>query len=85
VERPEEFSAWLLRNNSGWDLERVRQAMHDGPDNVRVNLASPIPVLIVYQTAVAKEDGDVRFFDDIYQHDAELKEELAKGYPYPSK
>ena len=83
VQEPARLAAWLLRNTPGWDLERVEHAMHQGRDNVRVNLASPIPVMIVYITAVAEENGDVHFFHDIYLHDAWLEEQLAKGYPYP--
>ena len=83
AQEPARLAAWLLRNTPGWDLERVEHAMHEGRDNVRVNLASPIPVMIVYITAVAEENGDVHFFHDIYGHDASLEEELAKGYPYP--
>jgi murein L,D-transpeptidase YcbB/YkuD len=80
VQDPAKLAAWLLRNTPGWDLERVQYAMHKGKDNVRVNLAAPVPVLIVYVTAVVEEDGEVYFFQDIYGHDAELKEELAKAY-----
>jgi hypothetical protein len=47
------------------------------------NLAHPIPVLIVYATVVAPEDGLVYFCDDIYRHDAALDQVLAKGYPDP--
>ena len=83
AQEPAKLAAWVLRNTPGWDLERVEKAMHEGRDNFRVNLAAPIPVLIVYVTAVVEENGDVHFFDDIYGHDATLKEELAKGYPYP--
>jgi murein L,D-transpeptidase YcbB/YkuD len=83
AQEPAELAAWVLRNNPGWNLERVEKAMHDGPNNVQVNLASPIPVLIAYQTAVVEENGEIHFFRDIYGHDATLEEELAKGYPYP--
>jgi len=83
AQAPAKLAAWVLRNTPGWDLERVEKAMHEGRDNFRVNLAATIPVLIVYVTAVVEENGDVHFFDDIYGHDATLKEELAKGYPYP--
>jgi murein L,D-transpeptidase YcbB/YkuD len=55
--------------------------MQEGQDNVQVNLAKPIPVLILYGTAVAEEDGSVHFFDDLYGHDAELLALLGKGYP----
>jgi murein L,D-transpeptidase YcbB/YkuD len=82
VEKPDEMAAWALRNNQNWTLESVRKAMQQGEDNVQVNLAKPIPVLILYGTAVAEEDGSVHFFDDLYGHDAELKALLGKGYPY---
>ncbi len=82
VEKPAELAAWVLRNNSGWDLQQVESAMHTGRDNLRVNLASPIPVMVVYQTAAVEDNGEVHFFHDIYLHDATLEQELAKGYPY---
>jgi len=55
----------------------------NGRPNQQVDLAHPIPVLIVYGTAVVTEDGIVHFYDDIYGHDAALEKVLAKGYPYP--
>ena len=83
VEKPAELAAWALRNNPGWTLERVLQGMQSGKDDVTVNLVKPVPVFIVYGTALAYENGDVHFSDDIYGHDAKLAAVLAKGYPYP--
>ena len=40
---------------------------------------------IVYATSAAREDGTIRFFDDIYGHDRTLTKLLAQGYPYPVK
>jgi hypothetical protein len=40
-------------------------------------------VLIIYSTAVVEPDGEVRFFQDIYDDDAALKKVLAAGYPFP--
>jgi murein L,D-transpeptidase YcbB/YkuD len=82
VEKPAELAAWVLRNNPGWDLERVRATMHGDKDNFQVNLTTRIPVLIVYGTAAVNEENQVRFFDDIYGYDAELEKALAAGYPY---
>jgi hypothetical protein len=48
----------------------------------QVSLAKRVPVFIVYGTALAYENGDVHFSDDIYGHDAKLAVALAKGYPY---
>ena len=83
VEKPAELGAWALRNNPGWTLERVQQGMQSGPDNQTVTLAKKVPVFIVYGTAVAYENDEVHFYDDIYGHDAKLAAALAKGYPYP--
>jgi murein L,D-transpeptidase YcbB/YkuD len=82
VERPEDLVAWVLRNNPGWDLERVKATMNGEKNNLQVNLATRIPVLIVYGTATVNEENQIRFFDDIYGYDAELEKALAAGYPY---
>jgi murein L,D-transpeptidase YcbB/YkuD len=55
----------------------------NGSETLKVNLTHPIPVLIVYLTAIVLEDGVVHFFDDIYGHDGAVRQALAKGYPYP--
>jgi murein L,D-transpeptidase YcbB/YkuD len=83
VEKPAELTAWVLRNNSGWSVSRVKQAMEQASDNVTVTLTQRVPVFIVYATALAYENGEVHFYDDIYGHDAKLAQVLSKGYPYP--
>lgn len=83
VQHPAELAQWLLRDKNEWMLDRVEHAMHEGRDNFTVNLTVPIPILIVYATAVVQQDAEVFFFRDIYGHDAVLEEALAKGYPYP--
>jgi len=82
VEKPADLVAWVLRNNPGWDLDRVRATMNGEKNNLQVNLLSRIPVLIVYGTAAVNEENQIRFFDDIYGYDAELEKALAAGYPY---
>jgi L,D-transpeptidase YcbB len=82
VEKPAALAAWVLRDK-GWTEEKAQAAMNSGPDNQQVNLTHPIPVLILYGTAVVDPGEGVQFFDDIYGYDEELKEALAKGYPYP--
>ena len=82
LEKPADLAAWVLRGNPGWTPDRIRAAM-DGTTTQQVNLAHPIPVLILYGTVVVPEDGQVYFYDDVYGHDAALEKALAKGYPYP--
>jgi len=83
LEKPSDLAVWVLRGNTGnWDMTKVRAAMNgDAPQ--QVNLARPIPVLILYATVIVTEDGVVHFYDDIYGHDAALEKALDKGYPYP--
>jgi len=83
VEDPVALAAWVLRDKPEWTVDKIQAAMKTGADNVQVNLDKPIPVLILYSTAVVEPDGEVRFFDDIYGYDASLARALANGYPYP--
>jgi murein L,D-transpeptidase YcbB/YkuD len=78
VENPEDMAAWVLHDKPEWTPERIHDAMN-GDDTVQVTLDAPIPVLIVYATAVVLGSGDVRFFDDIYKQDAQLELTLASG------
>lgn len=84
VEKPADLAAWVLRDKPEWTMDKIQAAMKTGDDNVQVNLDKPIPVLILYSTAVVEPDGEVRFFDDIYGYDKSLERVLANGPPYTS-
>ncbi len=75
------LATFLLRNQPGWDSLHVRQAMSQTTPQ-RLNLTTAVPVHIVYATVVAREDGTVLFYDDIYALDRSLRERLTKGFPY---
>ena len=87
LEKPAELASFLLRNQldgqQPWTVALVQSAMDSGRDNRQVNLTVKVPVLLLYVTAVAEEDGTVHFFDDIYGHDKRLDAVLANGPPYP--
>jgi len=38
----------VLRNNPGWDLQRIKAAMNSEENNLQVNLVTRIPILTVY-------------------------------------
>jgi murein L,D-transpeptidase YcbB/YkuD len=54
-----------LRDDPSWTSARIQEAII-GTDSYRVNLRRPIPLRILYGTALVREDGKIRFFDDIY-------------------
>jgi len=59
----------------GWTPERVRLAM-GGDSTFAVEVPVRFPVLILYSTAVVREDGAVKFLEDVYGEDAALERAL---------
>jgi murein L,D-transpeptidase YcbB/YkuD len=88
VQHPDDLAAWVLngqqdKDQQDWNLEKVQEAMNTGKDNNQVNLKKQLPVVIFYLTAFPADDGQMHFFDDIYNYDAQLQAVIAKGMPYP--
>jgi murein L,D-transpeptidase YcbB/YkuD len=81
IANPFALAQLLLRSVPGWDSTAIAAAMR-GKTPQRVDLPHPVPVHIIYATAVAREDGTALFYDDIYGLDAELSQRLSRGYPY---
>ncbi len=69
VADPSALARLLLRDQPEWTAERIEQAMQ-GKVPVTVKLTRPVPIHLIYATAVVRADGSVDFFDDIYDLDA---------------
>ena len=80
VEHPQALASWVLRNYPEWTPTKVENAMV-GNQSINVKLNSPLSLLVIYNTAVVEENGDVHFFDDIYGQDAALEKALAAARP----
>jgi murein L,D-transpeptidase YcbB/YkuD len=63
-----DYVAFLLRDNPGWDRDKIDETIRSG-QRVDVKLASSIPVYWVYVTAWGTPDGVVQFREDIYKRD----------------
>lgn len=73
VSDPVGLAAYVLSDTPGdWTPARIRTAM-EGTHTQRVWLHRPIRVIILYGTVLAKEDGEVLFFDDLYGQDRRLE------------
>jgi murein L,D-transpeptidase YcbB/YkuD len=66
------LAQYVLRDEPTWTRENIVAAMN-GTRPLRIDLRTPIRVFIVYGTAVARENGSVLFFEDVYGHDASLQ------------
>jgi len=70
VEDPLALAALVL-DDPQWDRKALEAAIATGKTR-RVRLRSPVPVLLVYLTAVADRSGVTRFYRDVYGRDAAL-------------
>jgi murein L,D-transpeptidase YcbB/YkuD len=80
VENPLALAKVVLRGQQDWSDAQIEAAMQ-GDSTVHVRVARPVAVYILYATAVAGADGVVRFYPDLYGHDAKLARLLAHTRP----
>lgn len=78
VASPVELAKFVLKDQPEWTEQRIRDAMEKG-SSATLRLREPLPVVIAYATALAKGDGKVYFFQDIYGQDAVLDAALRRA------
>ena len=71
VREPEALAAFVLRGRPEWTAAAIEAAMTSGV-NRSVALATPIPVIVFYTTAVVDGEGRPHFLRDVYGHDRKL-------------
>ena len=70
VQGIEELAAWILADNDGWSVERIKELKKTG-ERLDVKVRRPVPLFFAYLTAWATEDGVVQFRRDLYQKDGQ--------------
>lgn len=81
VADPAALAEQVLQGLPNWTRTAIDSAL--AGDSTRfVTLKKPIPVMLVYATAFAGDDGSVYFVRDLYGHDLTLDQMLRGGYPY---
>lgn len=68
---PVALAGRVLEDQPEWTPGAIRSAMAAGDDH-RVDLNRALPIFIVYATAIARENGEVDFYDDVYGLDRQL-------------
>jgi L,D-transpeptidase YcbB len=76
LENPLEFASIL----TGWDPAQIDSVVASGRTRT-VNLEKPIPVFLLYLTAVAEGD-EVLFRNDVYRRDEQVFKALERSFPY---
>ncbi|PKB17796.1 murein L,D-transpeptidase [Flavobacterium sp. 5] len=71
VAKPKELAVELLKGDPSWTPERIDKAMHAGKEKW-YTLKKKVPVYIGYFTAWVDRNGNMNFYDDVYQRDESL-------------
>lgn len=66
VHDPAALASFLLEGNPDWGRAAVEAAMDGGTTRV-VPLNPPVPVWLLYVTAIANADGTLSFYEDVYK------------------
>ena len=73
VRDPQKLAELLLAEEKGWPASRVASAMAPGgAQNSQINLTRKVPVHVTYFTAVAADDGKLKVYPDIYDHESKI-------------
>ena len=74
MENPFELAESLL-GSDGWTQERFREVLDSG-EITTVFLPEPMPVLLLYWTAMVGQDSIVYFYNDVYNRDQAVADVL---------
>jgi murein L,D-transpeptidase YcbB/YkuD len=81
VEDPFGLADALLRGSDGWTRERL-DAVVSSEETTTVWLPEPVPVLLLYWTALPTPEGEMRWFRDLYQRDPKVLAGLARPFEF---
>ena len=71
VQKPTELANLILADDKNWTPEKINAAVHKGEESW-YTLKDKIPVYIGYFTAWVDDEGNINFYKDIYEKDAQL-------------
>lgn len=80
VENPFDFAEQLL-GPDGWDAERVERERQTR-ETRSIFLSKPMPVLLLYWTAEVDDDGNVQFYEDVYERDQAVLKALDADFNF---
>jgi murein L,D-transpeptidase YcbB/YkuD len=83
VQKPFELTELVLNDPVKWNKAAIDAVVATGKTQT-VNLAKPVPVLILYWTAQPRSDGQVIFRNDVYDRDPATLAALDSEFKLPS-
>ena len=71
VGKPRDLAIDILQDDRAWKPGKIDAAMHSGVETICI-LKNKIPVYIGYFTAWVDLQGEINFYEDVYQRDGRL-------------
>jgi murein L,D-transpeptidase YcbB/YkuD len=69
VQNPMQLAEMILKEDKGWDADKVAELNRSGPLNNEIEITKEIPIHLVYFTAWVNDDGKLKTFADVYGHE----------------
>jgi murein L,D-transpeptidase YcbB/YkuD len=79
VENPYDFAELLL--GSDWNQDKIAVTL-DSKETKTVLLPEPLPVLLMYWTAIVSKEGEVTFYNDVYDRDQRIADALDEPFRF---
>ena len=76
VKMAKELAAAMLKDYPEWTPDKINKAMAGKTEN-SFKLAKKVPIYITYFTSLVNENGEIGFYQDVYEKDSELNNVLA--------
>ncbi|MFH6992454.1 murein L,D-transpeptidase [Flavobacterium sp. FlaQc-48] len=76
VKMAKELAVAMLKDYPEWTTAKIDKAMEGKTEN-SFKLAKKVPIYITYFTSLVNENGEIGFFQDVYERDSELNKTLS--------
>ncbi|WP_045834670.1 L,D-transpeptidase family protein [Hyphomicrobium sp. 99] len=76
VWKPMQLAELILKEDKGWDADKIAELDRSGPLNNEIPITKEIPIHLVYFTAWVGEDGKLKTFSDVYGHEKRVTQAL---------
>lgn len=76
VKMAKKLAAAMLKDYPEWTPDKIDKAMAGKTEN-SFKLAKKVPIYITYFTSLVNENGEIGFYQDVYEKDSELNNILA--------
>ena len=76
VKMAKELAVAMLKDYPEWNQAKIDKAMAGKVEN-SFKLSKKVPIFITYFTSLVNENGEIGFFQDVYEKDAELNNQLS--------